>query len=162
MIWSDLSARRASVVFRSLLLLAAHMLVSMTGFGSATTRESGYLISSEIKSVNGRYLKTSIKLPDGFTSLEMKIDELLRSKVARGSVNLTLRITREASGSEYEVNFAVLRRYLSETLRFMRENADLSDVVTQGTIADICDSPASFMIALTRKRRIFRTSLGGD
>ncbi len=117
------------------------MLVSMTGFGSATTRESGYLISSEIKSVNGRYIKTSIKLPDGFTSLEMKIDELLRSKVARGSVNLTLRITREASGSEYEVNFAVLRRYLSETLRFMRENADLSDVVTQGTIADYMRLP---------------------
>ncbi|MBP5622774.1 MAG: hypothetical protein J6X44_12245 [Thermoguttaceae bacterium] len=37
------------------------MLIIMTGFGSASTRENGFLISSEIKTVNNRFLKTTIK-----------------------------------------------------------------------------------------------------
>ena len=61
------------------------MLVSMTGFGSCTTQGDDYVISTEIKAVNNRFLKTSIKLPEGFSGLESKIDELLHEKIARGS-----------------------------------------------------------------------------
>ena len=63
------------------------MLASMTGFGAASTCEKGYVISTEIKAVNNRFLKTSMRLPDGFAALESKIEERLRTKLARGSVN---------------------------------------------------------------------------
>lgn len=101
------------------------MLVSMTGFGSATTRDSEYLISSEIKAVNNRFLKTSIKLPDGLASLETKIDELLRANIVRGTVSVSVRLVRESSVSDYEVNAEALRRYLAAAVSFKKEAGDL-------------------------------------
>ena len=103
------------------------MLVSMTGFGAATTRDSEYLISSEIKAVNNRFLKTSIKLPDGFASLETKIDELLRKNIDRGTVSVSIRIVRESSETDYEINLPTLRRYISEASNFKKELSDDQD-----------------------------------
>lgn len=101
------------------------MLASMTGFGAASTCENGYVISTEIKAVNNRFLKTSIRLPDGFASLESKIEERLRGKLARGSVNFTLRLERDATETEIGVDFVALQRYLSEAKRFAAENPAL-------------------------------------
>ncbi|MBR0224705.1 MAG: YicC family protein [Thermoguttaceae bacterium] len=117
------------------------MLVSMTGFGSASTRSSGYLISSEVKAVNNRYLKTTIKLPDGFTSLETKIDEAVHAMIARGSVNLTLRVVRETAGSDYEINFTALRRYIDEAARFKGDNAGLPELSGMGTLVEYMRLP---------------------
>lgn len=117
------------------------MLVSMTGFGSASTLESGYLISSEIKSVNNRYLKTTIKLPDGFSSLEAKIDELLHANISRGSVYLTIRISKENSGCDFEIDDSVLRRYISEASRFEEENDDLPALDGTGRLVDFMRLP---------------------
>ena len=80
------------------------MLASMTGFGAASTCENGYVISTEIKAVNNRFLKTSIRLPDGFAALESKIEERLRTKLARGSVNFSLRLEKEAAENEIGLN----------------------------------------------------------
>ncbi len=97
------------------------MLVSMTGFGSATTRENGFLISSEIRAVNNRFLKTTIKLPDGFASLETKIDELLHAQIVRGTVNFSLKLDREATENDLEVNTQALKRYLDEAANFAQK-----------------------------------------
>ncbi|MBQ9873792.1 MAG: YicC family protein [Thermoguttaceae bacterium] len=100
------------------------MLVSMTGFGSASTRDAGYLISSEIKTVNNRFYKASIKTPEGLSSLETKIDELLRRKIERGSVYFSLKLTRENAENDIKINFAALKRYVSEARRFIEENPE--------------------------------------
>lgn len=127
------------------------MLVSMTGFGAATTRSAEYLISSEIKAVNNRYFKSSIKLPDGFASLETKIDELLRANIARGTVSVTVRIVRESSDADFEVNLPALCRYVSEAANFKKElgdelNCDLGSIVAYlrlpGVIRDKSDDGA--------------------
>ena len=81
------------------------MLTSMTGFGAASTCEKGYVISTEIKAVNNRFLKTSIRLPDGFAALESKIEERLRTKLSRGSVNFSLRLEKETAETEIGVDF---------------------------------------------------------
>lgn len=101
------------------------MLISMTGFGSATTRENGFVVSSEIKAVNNRFLKTSIRLPEGFASLESKIDELLHSRIARGSVNFSLKIDRETVASDFDINFDAVKRYVRKSVAFAQENSDL-------------------------------------
>ncbi len=127
------------------------MLVSMTGFGAATTRNEEYLISSEIKAVNNRYFKTSIKLPDGFASLETKIDELLRASIARGTVSVTVRIVRESSDSDFEINVPALSRYVSEASNFQKGlgdeiNCELGSIVAflrlPGVIRDKSDDGA--------------------
>ena len=117
------------------------MLVSMTGFGSCTTQGDDYVISTEIKAVNNRFLKTSIKLPEGSSGLELKIDELLHEKIARGSVNFNLKVTRQSDAFDFEVNFSTLRRYISEVFRFERENQDLPSLRMQSSVTDFLRLP---------------------
>jgi len=117
------------------------MLASMTGFGAASTCENGYVISTEIKAVNNRFLKTSIRLPDGFASLESKIEERLREKLARGSVNFTLRLEKDAAEAEIGVDFVALKRYLVEAKRFAAENPELVSADNLGALVDYLRLP---------------------
>ena len=117
------------------------MLLSMTGFGAASSRENGFLISSEIKTVNNRYLKTSIKTPEGFAALEPRIDELLRKKIERGSVNFTLKLEREANENSIELDFGALKKYLAEANRFAKENPDFARFDRLGSFADFLRLP---------------------
>ena len=117
------------------------MLASMTGFGAASTCENGYVISTEIKAVNNRFLKTSIRLPDGFATLESKIEERLRAKLARGSVNFSLRIEKDATETEIGLDFGALKRYLSEAKRFALENPELASVDNLGSLVEYLRLP---------------------
>jgi uncharacterized protein (TIGR00255 family) len=72
------------------------MILSMTGYGSARHAENGVAHELEVRSVNNRYLKLAIKLPEHLQFAESEIDKLLRSRLARGSVTLTLRLRGEA------------------------------------------------------------------
>lgn len=117
------------------------MLTSMTGFGAASTCENGYVISTEIKAVNNRFLKTSIRLPDGFAALESKIEERLRAKLARGSVNFALRLEKDATQAEIGLNFDALKRYLSEAKRFALENPELIASDNLGSLVEYLRLP---------------------
>ncbi|MBQ2789550.1 MAG: YicC family protein, partial [Thermoguttaceae bacterium] len=105
------------------------------------TCENGYVISAEIKAVNNRFLKTSIRLPDGFAALESKIEERLRTKLARGSVNFSLRLEKDATASEIGLNFDALKRYLAEAKRFAVENPELASVDNLGALVDYLRLP---------------------
>ena len=50
------------------------MILSMTGYGEAQRFEGGVRYALEIRSVNNRYFKAAIKLPDGAQFLEQDID----------------------------------------------------------------------------------------
>ena len=46
------------------------MIVSMTGFGDATVQKDGTHYAVEIRSLNNRYFKPTIKLPENISGLE--------------------------------------------------------------------------------------------
>ena len=117
------------------------MLTSMTGFGAASICENGFVISTEIKAVNNRFLKTSMRLPDGFAVLESKIEERLRMKLARGSVNFSLRLEKDAAEAEIGLDFNALKRYLSEAKRFAFENPELASVDNLGSLVEYLRLP---------------------
>ncbi len=95
----------------------------MTGFGGANTRRNGYLIASEIKTVNNRYFKAALRISDGFSSLEPKVESLLRSKIDRGTINVQLKIRREEGQSRFQINETALAYYLDRA-RVTAENAN--------------------------------------
>ena len=55
------------------------MINSMTGFGEAQGEVNGVTYILEIKTVNNRYLKTSVRLPEVVAFLEEDIDKLLET-----------------------------------------------------------------------------------
>jgi uncharacterized protein (TIGR00255 family) len=83
----------------------------MTGFGEAQVQNEGLTISVELRSVNHRYLKVSVRSGEGYGSIEPQIEKLVRNVVRRGTVYVNLRIQREQSPNDFAVNTDVLDAY---------------------------------------------------
>jgi uncharacterized protein (TIGR00255 family) len=67
---------------------------SMTGFGLGRAEAPGLEVTAEARSVNGRFLKVSIKAPQILSSRENDLEALVREKLKRGSVNLSVFLKR--------------------------------------------------------------------
>lgn len=105
------------------------MLLSMTGFGEAKTHEDGVTLISEIKTVNNRFLKTTIRLPEPYVPLESRVESLVHQYVDRGSVLLSVKMIQDTVESSYSFDFVVLRNYLRQINLFRAEQEALSQAV---------------------------------
>ena len=63
-------------------------LLSMTGFGKATTQSELGAFSVEIRSVNNRYFDFNPRLPRDWGAVEIRLRELIHGHVSRGKVDL--------------------------------------------------------------------------
>jgi uncharacterized protein (TIGR00255 family) len=68
----------------------------------------------ELRSVNNRFFKAVIKLPDRLATLEPEIDRVLREALVRGSIVLVVSAKDRASPSSVAINDAVLKTYLDK------------------------------------------------
>ena len=103
------------------------MIKSMTGYGSAKGNAEGLEISIELKSVNNRYLDTSVRLPRSFLFAEDAVKSAVQSHISRGKVDVFVSV--DSSGADnmaVKVNEPLLRGYL-EALRHIAEEYSLSD-----------------------------------
>jgi uncharacterized protein (TIGR00255 family) len=85
----------------------------MTGFARLSGRVSetlGFTLS--LKSVNHRFLDPQLRMPSGLESLEMRIRRLLKEKLVRGHVELTLSLERNAEKSS-QYNSALVAAYIA-------------------------------------------------
>lgn len=64
------------------------MIKSMTGYGSAKGAADGFEITVELKSVNNRYLDTSVRLPRSFIFAEDAVKSAVQSHISRGKVDV--------------------------------------------------------------------------
>lgn len=119
------------------------MLRSMTGFGSTQGSVEGIEFVIETRSVNNRYLKTNLKLPDSLASLEPEIERLLRDKISRGTVNLSVRMKIPDDQATYRVNATAMSSYLDQ-LRFLEVDANPMLRVDLGLLLQlpgVCEPP---------------------
>jgi len=92
------------------------MLISMTGFGSAAADDHGISCTVEIRSVNNRFFKAVIKLPDKLANLEPEIDRVLRESLVRGSIVIAVSVKDQASAASVVINQSVLKTYVDHAL----------------------------------------------
>lgn len=90
------------------------MILSMTGYGDAQATLNGVGYAAEIRSLNNRYFKANIKLPESLQTFETEVEKLLRTRLIRGSVNFILRIRTTSAEAAYEINAAALQNYLDQ------------------------------------------------
>src|SRR6059058_5412738 len=90
------------------------MIVSMTGFGDATAERNGTHYAVEVRSLNNRFFKPVIKLPDNVSGLEPEIETMLRDKLGRGSITFILKMRLDSAEAAYHVNTAALQAYLDQ------------------------------------------------
>jgi uncharacterized protein (TIGR00255 family) len=63
----------------------------MTGFAQARAVEDGWNLRVAIRSVNHRFLDLHVRVPEGFEPFEPRIRQMVRERVRRGHLDLTLR-----------------------------------------------------------------------
>ena len=105
------------------------MLKSMTGFGEGSTQNSRIVATVEIRSVNNRYLKISTKIPDSHAKLEPDLERIVRDKLSRGTVSLTVRIVYLAGVQNYRINEGVVEGYLAQLRPFTDDPKQLLSAV---------------------------------
>jgi uncharacterized protein (TIGR00255 family) len=93
---------------------------SMTGFAQVKGQvNSGLAFSLALKSVNHRFLDLHFRLPSNTDALEMKLRRLLKEKMARGHVEVTL--SMEYAGSN---GVALNRQLVGSYVQAFRAAAD--------------------------------------
>jgi uncharacterized protein (TIGR00255 family) len=93
------------------------MINSMTGYGEAQGEVDGISYAVEIKTVNNRYFKTIIKLPELASFLEEDVDKLLRKNISRGTINYTLRLKDVSAGALFEIDEYALKAVVEKLSR---------------------------------------------
>jgi uncharacterized protein (TIGR00255 family) len=92
----------------------------MTGFGSASLQKDGLNVSAELKSVNNRFFKLSLKISETFSFLETAVENQLREVISRGTVYANLRISRENEFKE-QISARVLKNYYGQLVELSKE-----------------------------------------
>lgn len=90
---------------------AAAGLKSMTGYAQARAVENGRSLRITIRSVNHRFLDLHLHMPDGFEPLEPRIRQLIRERIRRGHLDVTVHYEL-AGPSAVGVNQEVAAAYL--------------------------------------------------
>jgi uncharacterized protein (TIGR00255 family) len=87
------------------------MIFSMTGFGRAIGQVKMLTLTVEIRTVNGKSLEYSNRLPAQYNDKEQEIRKRIADKLERGSIQLTIQRT-DPSGNNFTINTQVLENYL--------------------------------------------------
>jgi len=98
------------------------MLLSMTGHGHGTARNQQAAVSVEIRSVNNRFLKTTVYGEVG-ADLQSQVEEAVRALVKRGTVTVRLRLER-LDPEQYKLNETAIAAYLDQ-IRKLQHSADV-------------------------------------
>lgn len=86
----------------------------MTGFGDARFQGEGLSASVEVRAVNNRYLKVSIKCAEVYAALEGDIERVVRESISRGTVSVTVRVDRLHRAEDFALNQTALSSYWAQ------------------------------------------------
>ena len=106
----------------------------MTGYGRTTAESEQWRVTTELKSVNNRYLDLTIKMPKAYNPLEDRLKKEISSVLSRGHVDLYVSV--EEIG---ETNAAIAcdLGLAKEYCRALRQIAEATDVSYQVKLTDI-------------------------
>ena len=87
------------------------MLLSMTGYGEAHRQAENLAIAVEVRTINNRYFKLSLRASEGYAALEPHVESVVRTQIKRGTVQVNLRVDHKHSADDYRINGDVLEGY---------------------------------------------------
>lgn len=86
----------------------------MTGFGEAQRKNASLAVSVEVRTINSRYFKLTVRAGEGNASLEPLIENVVRQHIKRGTVQVTLRLDRARGSDDFKLDANVLAGYRSQ------------------------------------------------
>ena len=108
---------------------------SMTGFGrSQAALPDGTQVSVTVRGVNHRFLDLSLKMRDDLGALEAPLRKLVSGAVARGHVDLSVRVSRPAGGA-VALDGATAGRYAEDWRRAAEANGLPADLTARDLLS---------------------------
>ena len=84
------------------------MILSMTGFGESHSQQDGLAVAVEIRTINNRFFKLTVRASEGYASLEPLVESEVREAIHRGTIQVNVRVDR--TRSHLEIAFRSTRR----------------------------------------------------
>ena len=85
----------------------------MTGYGKHEGAIGSEACTFEVRSVNGRYLELSVRMPKEWAEFEHKIREVVKSRVSRGSISIFVRRQDRTSSETVVVDHNLAKQYVA-------------------------------------------------
>ncbi|MHC4076795.1 MAG: YicC family protein [Planctomycetota bacterium] len=112
------------------------MINSMTGYGEAQGEVNGVSYLVEIKTVNHRYFKAIIRLPEPVAFIEEDIDKLLRNNMSRGTINYVLRLKNSSVNALFDIDETALKSIM-EKLNRAGSSAGIKGAIDIGNLLSL-------------------------
>jgi uncharacterized protein (TIGR00255 family) len=90
------------------------VLLSMTGFGESRTQTDGLGVAVEVRALNNRHLKVTVRGTDPYPMFEAEIEKVVRRHVRRGTVTVHIRVERAPRPADLTLNTPALTTYLQQ------------------------------------------------
>jgi uncharacterized protein (TIGR00255 family) len=106
------------------------MILSMTGYGKSAADSKKLTVEAEIKSVNSRYLDINMRVPGSLLSKEYEIRELIKSKIKRGKISLTIQLKENGQGESEIFGFdkEKLKTFI-QVIKQLKKEAKISEKI---------------------------------
>ncbi len=105
------------------------MILSMTGYGKGTASNGKWQADVEIKSINSRYLEVFLKYPPLLANKEYELRELIKSKIRRGKLNVSIQIKKNGFEDEaVSLDESRLKNYLA-LIKKIKKSAKITDKI---------------------------------
>ncbi len=112
------------------------MISSMTGYGDAEGQLDGVTYTVEVRTVNNRYFKANIKLPESVAFLTEAIEKLLRKNLSRGTVNYVLRLRNASANVLFDIDETALQAIM-ERLSRIASSANINCPIDIGSLLNL-------------------------
>lgn len=112
------------------------MICSMTGFGQACSEVDGVVYTVEVRSVNNRYFKAQLRMPDIVAFLEGDIERLYRDAIHRGTLNYFLRMKNISGQALFDIDENTLKAYIGR-LRGLLDSEDAHSRIDLGSMLSL-------------------------
>jgi uncharacterized protein (TIGR00255 family) len=96
----------------------------MTGYGEARYQSDALTLAIELRALNNRYLKVSVRAAEPYHLLEPEFEKVIRRTVRRGTLQVHVRCERQHAPHDFRINATALRSYLGQ-LRSLSEEMGL-------------------------------------
>jgi uncharacterized protein (TIGR00255 family) len=90
------------------------MILSMTGYGKAEAHIGPRKYTVELRSLNGKGLDLSVRMPSHFREKEMELRKAIGKVVGRGKSDFFIHFESDAGDIRHEVNAPLIQQYIDQ------------------------------------------------
>jgi uncharacterized protein (TIGR00255 family) len=151
------------------------MIISMTGFGAAESKNDTYSLKTEVKTLNSKFFDPILKIPKEFSNWELDIKSTLEKVLKRGKVSLSIEFTTQSEDLvPVHINESLFKVYYKSYDKLAHEHGASADelfklalhspnvIVPRDDFADLISAEALLAVVLQAAKNCqdFRTKEG--